>query len=168
MIHLEYFLENGLEKRIELARLRAKNIYYGNPQSLEDEIFRLRNVLRTEYNIPIFSEYFDKRTLDELIFEVELIVLSKSTPDDKMKDAVKEMNKAKEKGEVSELDSLFDDMDEERKPQKPKPVPMPSNGEPLRKKPDTWVPVSSSPVSPEITDKAAEEFFKTGKFKGEE
>jgi len=102
-----HHLEGDIDDRIKLAKQRAESVYYGHSDVLEDQVMRLQFLLSREYNMPLFSDYFEKRTLDDLIFEMELIKLSREPATDKMSDIMKDEGKKKE------LESLFDDWTEE-------------------------------------------------------
>jgi hypothetical protein len=102
-----HHLEGDIDDRIKLAKQRAESVYYGHSDVLEDQVMRLQFLLSREYNMPLFSDYFEKRTLDQLIFEMELIKLSREPATDKMSDIMKDEGKKKE------LESLFDDWTEE-------------------------------------------------------
>lgn len=63
-------VEPYLKERVELAEARAKQLVHGQPESEEDLLIIYSVILSQKYNIPIFSEYFQERTLGELALEV--------------------------------------------------------------------------------------------------
>ena len=63
-------VEPHLKERIEAAERKAKKLVHGQPDS-EDELLIIYSVILSQkYNMPIFSEYFQERTIDELALEV--------------------------------------------------------------------------------------------------
>jgi hypothetical protein len=65
-------VEPFLTERIEAAKKKAKQIIDGKIDDESDLRLVFQFVLCQKYNIPIFDEYFEERTLDELMFEVYL------------------------------------------------------------------------------------------------
>jgi hypothetical protein len=65
-------MEPYLAERIEAAKKKAKQIIEGKIDDENDLRLVFQFVLCQKYNIPIFSPYFEERTLDELMFEVYL------------------------------------------------------------------------------------------------
>jgi hypothetical protein len=65
-------VEPYLAERIEAAKKKAKQIIDGKIDDENDLRLVFQFVLCQRYNIPIFSPYFEERTLDELMFEVYL------------------------------------------------------------------------------------------------
>jgi hypothetical protein len=65
-------MEPYLAERIEAAKKKAKQIIDGKIDDEDDLRLVFQFVLCQRYNIPIFSPYFEERTLDELMFEVYL------------------------------------------------------------------------------------------------
>lgn len=65
-------MEPYLAERIEAAKKKAKQIIEGKIDDETDLRLVFQFVLCQKYNIPIFSPYFEERTLDELMFEVYL------------------------------------------------------------------------------------------------
>lgn len=102
---MDTFLELHLDKRIEKARERANRIVSNKHTDFEDSVIYLKAILSRHYNMPIFHEYFDKRTLDELIFEIELINAFQKPTQDRGQEMLKE-NK-------EEASALFDDFAED-------------------------------------------------------
>jgi vacuolar-type H+-ATPase subunit H len=98
---MDTFLELHLEKRIQEARERANRIVSNQHATFEDNVIYLQAILARHYNMPIFHEYFKNRTIDELIFEIELISAFNKTPESRGQELLKE-NK-------EEAASLFDD-----------------------------------------------------------
>ena len=63
-------VEPHLKERIEAAERKAKKLVHGQHDS-EDELLIIYSVILSQkYNMPIFSEYFQERTIDELALEV--------------------------------------------------------------------------------------------------
>lgn len=65
-------MEPYLAERIEAAKKKAKQIIDGKIDDETDLRLVFQFVLCQKYNMPIFSPYFEERTLDELMFEVYL------------------------------------------------------------------------------------------------
>lgn len=65
-------MEPYLAERIEAAKKKAKQIVEGKIDDENDLRLVFQFVLCQKYDIPIFSPYFEERTLDELMFEVYL------------------------------------------------------------------------------------------------
>ena len=135
------YYEHHLEQRIEAAKKLADKIRNAtNIDTEEDAEQVLRYVLSRHYKIPYFSEYFDKLTLDQLFFEVELITMDKpqkqATPEDASK-VVKDNKK--------EADAIIDEF-------------------------DAWIKQDMNQETPESDIKedpffkVAQEFMKTGNF----
>ena len=100
-----YTPEGDIGKRIEDAKKYAATVFYGQGTKLDDDLLRLHFQLSQHYMIPLYSPYFKERTLDELVFEWELINLSKKPAGDTMKEIMASEDDKKE------LESLFDDWD---------------------------------------------------------
>jgi hypothetical protein len=64
--------EPYINERIELAKAKAQKVLT-NPETEEELLITLRLFLSRHYGMPLYDEYFLKRTLDELIFEIELV-----------------------------------------------------------------------------------------------
>ena len=138
------FEDFKIEARVDKAKKDAYEIFNCiDPESwdLSTYLLYLRFFIASHYNIPLYSEYFDKRTPDELFLEAELIAL-KTIPKEKRDQAVMKSQKAE-----SELSALADEM--EFGGQKPPSQNKVDNSD------DQWKDV-------------ADDFFKTGKFPGEE
>lgn len=71
--------EPNLEERIDQAKERARRIMTKDHKTLADTVLYLQIVLANHYGIPIFDPYFKEKTIDELIFEVEVVNLSKES-----------------------------------------------------------------------------------------
>lgn len=82
-------MEPYLAERIEAAKKKAKQIVEGKIDDENDLRLVFQFVLCQKYDIPIFSPYFEERTLDELMFEVYLHkeATIKSDPELAKKDA---------------------------------------------------------------------------------
>lgn len=101
--------EPHFEERVKLAQARAQRVMDGayDPADGEDGVlFVLRWIICQHWNIPVFDPYFEKRTLDDLAFEVELIRLSKAPSDARTSEILKDAPK-------KELDALTDDWADE-------------------------------------------------------
>lgn len=104
----ESFLLNGepfLSERMEKAKELAARIVNKDHRTIQDSMLFLKSILSRHYNIPIFHEYFEKRTFEELVFEIELINLSNQSNVEKGKNILQNNKK--------EAESLFDDMAED-------------------------------------------------------
>ena len=102
---MDSFFELHLDKRIAKAKARAERIASNKHTDFDDGIFYLRAILSKHYNLPIFHEYFIDRTLDELIFEIELINAFDKPSGERGQEILKE-NK-------EEAEGLFDDWAED-------------------------------------------------------
>lgn len=158
------WFEGNLEIRINAAKQKAEDVYYGKGKTLEEEVTRLQFILAREYQIPLFDAYFLNKTIDDLVFEIEIIKLSKQGSGARVADIMKsEKNK-------EELSSLFDDWDKPAtKQSKAATKPLPKA--PMAPQPPVGV---KDVVKDEWTDipgdKAQDDmiqFLKTGKFVGE-
>ena len=152
--------EINLEERIKLAKKKARNVYYGTMTSIDEETLRLHFILSKHYNIPLFSDYFSKRTIDDLIFEVELIYLSKIPEQQQTSDIVTKMRKDSEAGKKTELDELFDDLIEDSK----------NKSSSKSKSKVSWSDVNtdSSTANSDQIDEIEKAFLETGNFQGDE
>jgi hypothetical protein len=99
------FNEPFLVERIENAKLSAKKLIDGDFEDEESLKSLIRFRLSRELNKGYFESYFDDRTLDDLVFELELIKLSSRPADSRGSDMLKEAPK--------EAEALFDDWVEE-------------------------------------------------------
>lgn len=133
--------DGNVGERIEIAKKIANRIFHGKVESYEEFILMLCWNISEYRNIPLYSDYYKNKTLEQLIMETEMIRLSKRTPEDAAKDAVVD-NK-------EEIDHLFDDI-------------IAANNK--------WVDVPKSPsvISDSEIDEFDRKFFSTGKFQGEE
>ena len=108
--------EGDIEKRIKAAKEKAERVFYGVKTTIEEETLRLQYVISRHYGIPIFDNYFKDRTLDDLIFEIELISLNSTGGEEKMEEIMTTPEKRQE------LDGIFDDWNFETGP-KPQQQP---------------------------------------------
>lgn len=97
------YIEPNLNDRIEEAQKMAERISSGQVDTNGEFELSLRLIVSKQYNIPLFSEYFDNLTMDQLLLEVELVRLSKMSPEQKASELI---NSNKE-----ELSGLFDDIE---------------------------------------------------------
>jgi len=133
--------ESLLDARVKRAREFAQRIATGQVDGdLELEFF-FRSRLSMFYRIPIFDSYFKDLTLDQLVFECELIRLLQQDGEKQGSEALSE-NK-------EEASAMFDDWAEGDQKE--------------------WVDQSVTPdMTDGEFDQEAARFMKTGKFKGEE
>ena len=103
---IEY--ERNMSERFDKVREIAKRVHFGKPNSEEEYALVLKLVLSRHYNIPLFSDYFDKRIMDELWLEYEFIRLSKAKETDTIKDM---LQKPEEKEQL--INDMFGDWIEE-------------------------------------------------------
>lgn len=97
------------EERSKAARAKAERVFNANyGDSMEEALLFLRFVISRHYSIPIFSDYFTDRSLDDLIFESELIRLQ-TVPIEVQKSEVVKSNK-------EEAESIFPDEWEDVEP----------------------------------------------------
>jgi hypothetical protein len=94
-------LEPYLDERVASAKQRARKIANGSVDSELDLRDYLVYYIATKYNMPIFSEYFQARTLDDLIYESELLSL-RDRPKEQLASDITNEHK-------DEADALFDD-----------------------------------------------------------
>jgi hypothetical protein len=100
---MEYW-EPHLEERIELAKKRASKIITGDIGGDEELLFDcLRFQLCLKLKKPFFDSYFDTRTIDDLIFELELYKLLE-------KDTVQSAGEMLASATPSEVDEMFKDI----------------------------------------------------------
>lgn len=69
------FLEPFLEERIESAKALARRLADGIIETVDEFELSICIFLSHHYGIPLFDKYFEDRTLDDLIFEAEVIKL---------------------------------------------------------------------------------------------
>lgn len=101
------YIENHIIERIDAAKKRAQDIKKAvNLDSLESAELFLRYLISRHYNIPFFDDYFSKRTIDELFFEAELIVVETPKSREEYVKRVAEENK-------TEIDTIADEMEKE-------------------------------------------------------
>lgn len=94
-----------LEIQLERGKEKASKVFHNKDLSFDEQILALRFFLSRHYNIPLFSKYLTNRTVEEIIFEVELIKLSR-TPTAQNTSALMNENK-------KEIESMFDDFVEQ-------------------------------------------------------
>lgn len=100
------YIEQHLEERIDSAKKRALAVKTAaSVQTVEEAELVLRMIISNHYKIPFFDEYFDKRTIDELFFEAELIALHSSSDEQNTSRTIKESKK--------EIAGLADEMEKE-------------------------------------------------------
>lgn len=64
--------EPFLQERVEKAKEKAKKMIHGVADSEGDLFLIYSFILAQRYNMPIYSDYFLERSIDELAFEVFL------------------------------------------------------------------------------------------------
>lgn len=94
--------EPYLAERIEKARARARQIIDGQYDDEESLCLALRWFICQNRNRLFFDSYFDDRTLDDLVFEVEMMKLAKQSSTDRGSETLKDAPK-------EESEALFDD-----------------------------------------------------------
>ena len=132
--------ETDIDERIEIAQKKAKMLLLGQVKTLDDFVILIRLKLALFYRIPLYSQYFTERTVDELLFEYECISIT-SQPNSTERTTSDLINENKEG-----LDGLFDDL--------------PKDDE------QSWVNQTGSGQEDQFKQDA-EKFMKEGKFKGE-
>lgn len=68
------YYEPQLDSRVTRAQARAQTILNGDIKTEEDFTLSLIYIIDRERNKGIFSDYYQERTLDELVFEAELVM----------------------------------------------------------------------------------------------
>ena len=99
-------LQDDIENLQEMAAQRAIDIVSGNYNDIDSLMLSLKFILVKTYNIPLFSEYFENRTIPELLLEVALHKES-STP------SITRTNELANKLDKEDVDDLFGDMIDE-------------------------------------------------------
>lgn len=97
--------EPNLEQRIKKAKDRAKKLVDTDFQNEEDLHWWLVFQLSKYYKMPIYSEYFQDRTMDELMFELSMIQEDNKPKDVKSSEIVNE--------NLEEAQGIFDDFEDE-------------------------------------------------------
>lgn len=69
---VQYF-EPDVDERITSAQARAQRILSGVMETEEDFMLAMVVVIDRKRNLGLFSDYYKNRTLDELVFEAEII-----------------------------------------------------------------------------------------------
>ena len=95
-------LEPYLMERIDAAREKARKLIDGQYDDEESIVLVLRWFICQARNLGFFDPYFEKRTVDDLVFETEMIRLSRQANTARGSDALKEAPK-------KEAEALFDD-----------------------------------------------------------
>ena len=134
--------EVDFEERCEVAKKVAWRVFNGVGETEEEHEFFFRMILSEHYNIPMFSDFFLNLTLDQLIFEVEMVRLRTQTKEDRVTDM------ATRPESQEEISGLFDDLQE---------------GD--EKVDENWEEASIEDTSD--VDEAMQNFMDTGKFQGE-
>lgn len=97
--------EPNLENRIKKAKSRAKKIVEAQFEGEDDLYWWLVFQLSKYYKKPIYSKYFENRTLDELMFELSLIQEDNKPQEVKASEIIKE--------NMDEALSMFEDFEDE-------------------------------------------------------
>jgi hypothetical protein len=98
----------AIEQRAKAAQEKARKIINGEVETVDDLVRRMMFILSKHYNIPFFSEFLETLTLDQLFLEISLITEKEKTPEQKTSEMI--VNNR------SELESLFDDMEDPNVP----------------------------------------------------
>lgn len=99
------YKEPFIQERIAAAQERVERILYQQDYAdMDDFLLALRVIVSRAYKIPVFSDYFESLTLDQLLFEVEIVNSLNTSSADR---TTKIVNDNKE-----ELGEMFDDFDE--------------------------------------------------------
>jgi len=100
------YAENFVKERIDAAKEKAAKVRNAQKiETIEEAEMVLRYVISKHYNIPFFDKYFDDRSLDDLVFEVELIMPDRSSAPETISEKIKE-----NKEEISQLADEFEKM----------------------------------------------------------
>ena len=67
------YYEPQIDERVKQAQDRAQRILAGTLESEEDFMYAMILMIDREKRIGMFSDYYKNRTLDELVFEAELV-----------------------------------------------------------------------------------------------
>lgn len=94
--------EPYLIERMEKAKERAAQIIDGAYDDEESLFLAMRWIICQTRNMPLFDSYFEKRTIDDLVLEVEMIRLSRQGSSDRGSEILKDAPKEESEG-------LFDD-----------------------------------------------------------
>lgn len=108
-------LEPYLEERIAAAKASARAVFDGYDES--SLIFFFRSLICEARRMGIFDPYFEKRTLDDLVFEVEIIRLARTSKETKASELLKAVPKEEAEGmfddwvdaDTAAVDSKFDE-----------------------------------------------------------
>lgn len=151
-------LEHNLDARSERVQKMAKRIHYRNPANFDEYVLTLKLILSRHYNIPLFNEYFEKRTLDELWLECEFIRLSMAKETDNIKDI---LNNPQDREEIEKamFGDLFEDGEVPFEASKPTATPKSIQSQPP---PGEWITEDSTDF-----DELSKKFMQTGNFIGE-
>jgi hypothetical protein len=94
--------EPHLEERIDAAKEYARAIMTKQHKTMDDMILYLQITLAKHYGWGIYDPYFKDKTIDQLIFEVEVITMNTQSSPEVASALLKEGGK--------EAEGLFDDM----------------------------------------------------------
>jgi hypothetical protein len=98
-------LFDSILDQIKIGKQRAKDIISSKSDKYEDIELIFRWQLCRIYNIPMFSEYFENRSLSDLVMEFELHRLANQTQEQQASAAIKESKE--------EIENLFSDFEAE-------------------------------------------------------
>lgn len=167
---LEWAWIEDYDSRVEAAKTLAEDIYYKRNPTAGNSILFIQVLLAKHYNIPIFSDYFKERTVEELIFELEIINLFRLTPEDRTKELIEKAKKSTAEGDENELKSIFSDWEEERVKKLNYSKGLENNKEKDDDKvpdPDVqWITPDESGLNDDFI-KDAKKFMETGEFKND-
>ena len=103
-------LDGDFNAIIERAKEDAIRIASNDVEGYDDFLILLKAILSKRYNIPLYSEYFSKRTLYELILEIEIWNALEKNGAEKGIDLIKENPE-----EAKNLFPGWDDLDKDEK-----------------------------------------------------
>ena len=152
-------IESNLLERSERAEEQAKHIIRGEIETDIDLINKIKWVISQHYKIPFFDNYFDSRTLDELMMEYHMISLSKQT-----KEQVEKEYLESEEGQKAVSDEFADWEEEEYQNQ------LNAQQNQSSQSSGGWnevAPPEQDVVQSDL-DAATQAFMDSGKFPGEE
>jgi len=97
--------DGDIQARMKAAKEKAEKISTGRYDTYEECIMVLQWAISNRRNIPLWSQYFEDLTLDQLVFEYEMIKVSEQSPEDRAQEIVE--------NNQEEMQGLFDDWADE-------------------------------------------------------
>jgi hypothetical protein len=101
--------EEYIDERIEAIKKKISEIVNGNYKTIDELELFLKIVISGYYKIPIFSDFFEKRTLNELLIEAEVIRIRGVSEEESVQEIVKESTKDLTEDDYKDMFSMFDD-----------------------------------------------------------